>query len=114
MIVAQFWDKTSSGPLSVQVSDTLSISDAVAIEFDRVFAQKQLPEKIPEVKIPAEPIAASKLLLHCKLVSTGGEAKRMIKQGGASIDGKKLTTRRPKSRPKTTWSSASEKENSQE
>ena len=90
MIVAQFWDKTSSSTLSVQVSDTLSISDAVAIEFDRVFAQKQLPEKIPEVEISAEPISASKLLFHCKLVSTGGEAKRMIKQGGASIDGKKL------------------------
>ncbi|MBA7678479.1 Tyrosine--tRNA ligase [subsurface metagenome] len=90
MIVAQFWDKTSSSTLSVQASDTVSISDAVAIEFDRVFAQKQLPEKIPEVEIPAKPIAASRLLLHCKLVSTGGEAKRMIKQGGASIDGKKL------------------------
>jgi tyrosyl-tRNA synthetase len=64
MIVAQFWDKTSSGPLSVQVSDTVSISESVAIEFDRVFAQKQLPEKIPEVEIPAEPIAACKLLLH--------------------------------------------------
>jgi tyrosyl-tRNA synthetase len=100
MIVAQFWDKTSSGPLSVQVSDTLSISDAVAIEFDRVFAQKQLPEKIPEVKIPAEPIAASKLLLHCKLVSTGGEAKRMIKQGGASIDGKKLDDPKAEITPK--------------
>ncbi len=92
MIVAQFWDKTLSGQVSnsVQVSGTLSISDSVAIEFDRVFAQKQLPEKIPEVKITAEPIAASKLLLHCKLVSTGGEAKRMIKQGGASIDSEKL------------------------
>jgi len=90
IIVAQFWDKTPSGTLSVQSSDTVSISDSVAIEFDRVFAQKQLPEKIPEVKISAEPIAAGKLLLHCKLVSTGGEAKRMVKQGGASIDGKKL------------------------
>jgi len=90
MIVAQFWDKTPSGTLSVQVSDSVSISDAVAIEFDRVFAQKQLPEKIPEVKISAEPIMASKLLLHCKLVSSGSEAKRMIKQSAASIDGKKL------------------------
>jgi len=96
MIVAQFWDKTSSSTLSGQVSNspkvsgTLSISDSVAIEFDRVFAQKQLPEKLPEVEIPAEPIAAGKLLLHCKLVSSGGEAKRMIKQSAASIDGKKL------------------------
>jgi tyrosyl-tRNA synthetase len=75
-IVAQFYDK--------------STAQTTAVEFDKVFAQGQLPDEIPQFKIAAEPIAASKLLLHCKLVSTGGEAKRMIKQGGASIDGKKL------------------------
>jgi tyrosyl-tRNA synthetase len=50
-----------------------------------------LPEEITEVEMPAEPIAAGKLLLACKLVSSGGEAKRMIKQSAASIDGEKLT-----------------------
>jgi len=65
-------------------------AQAAAAEFDKVFAQGQLPDEIPEIEIPAEPIAASKLLLHCKLVSSGGEAKRMIKQSAASIDGKKL------------------------
>ncbi len=75
-IVAQFYDQ--------------STAQTAAAEFDKVFAQGQLPDEIPKVKIAAEPIAASKLLLHCKLVSTGGEAKRMVKQGGASIDGKKL------------------------
>jgi len=64
---------------------------AAAAEFDRIFAQGKLPEDIPEVAIASGPIAAAKLLLHCKLVATGGEAKRMIKQGGATIDGEKLT-----------------------
>jgi len=84
-IVAQFWDRVS-------VSDdvTPSISDAAVAYFDQVFAQKQLPDEIPEIKIPSEPITAAKLLLACKLVATGGEAKRMIKQGGATIDGQKL------------------------
>jgi len=90
-IVAQFWDKTPSDTLSINVSDTVaSISDAVALEFDRVFAQKQLPEEIPEVEIPAQPIAASKLLLACKLVPSGSEAKRMIKQGAVEIDGNRI------------------------
>ena len=75
-IVAQFYDQ--------------STAQTAAAEFDKVFAQGQLPDEISDVDIPAEPIAVSKLLLHCKLVSTGGEAKRMVKQGGASIDGKKL------------------------
>lgn len=65
-------------------------AQAAAAEFDKVFAQGQLPDEIPDVDIPAEPIAASKLLLHCQLVSSGGEAKRMIKQSAAGIDGEKL------------------------
>jgi len=65
--------------------------EEAAAEFEKVFAKGQLPEEIPEVEMPAEPIAASKLLLACKLVSSGGEAKRMIKQSAASIDGEKLT-----------------------
>ncbi|MBW7990756.1 MAG: tyrosine--tRNA ligase [Planctomycetes bacterium] len=75
-IVSEFYDESSS--------------QAAAAEFDKVFAKKQLPDEIPDIDIPAEPIAASKLLLHCQLVSSGGEAKRMIKQSAAGIDGEKL------------------------
>ncbi|MHC4241910.1 MAG: tyrosine--tRNA ligase [Planctomycetota bacterium] len=75
-IVSQFYDEKAA--------------QAAAAEFDKVFAKGQLPDEIPDVDIPAVPIAASKLLLHCKLVSSGGEAKRMIKQSAAGIDGKKL------------------------
>ena len=77
MIVSQFYGEEAA--------------EAAAAEFEKVFARGQLPEEIPVVEMPAEPIAASKLLLACKLVSSGGEAKRMIKQSGASIDGEKLT-----------------------
>jgi tyrosyl-tRNA synthetase len=75
-IVAQFYNEASA--------------DDAAAEFEKVFAQGQLPDEIPEIEIPAEPIPASKLLLHCKLVSSGGEAKRMIKQSAAGINGEKL------------------------
>jgi len=77
MIVSQFYGE--------------EVAEAAVAEFEKVFAKGQLPEEIPEVEMPAEPIAASKLLLACKLVLSGGEAKRMIKQSGASIDGEKLT-----------------------
>ncbi len=77
MIISQFYGEEAA--------------EAAAAEFEKVFAKGQLPEEIPEVEMPAEPIAASKLLLACKLVSSGGEAKRMIKQSAASIDGEKLT-----------------------
>ena len=59
--------------------------------FEKVFAQKQLPDEMPEVKVSSEPIMASKLILLCDLAPSGGEAKRLIKQGGVSIAGKRIT-----------------------
>ncbi len=76
-IVAQFYDETTA--------------DVAATQFEKVFAQGQLPDDIPEIKIGPEPIMASKLLVHCKLVPSSSEAKRMIKtQSAVSIDGKKV------------------------
>jgi len=75
-IVSQFYDE--------------SAAQAAAAEFEKVFAKGQLPDEIPDIDIPSEPVSASKLLLHCQLVSSGGEAKRMIKQSAAGIDGIKL------------------------
>jgi len=85
-IVAQFYNEAAA--------------QAAASEFDKIFAQGQLPDEILEVEIAAEPIAASKLLLHCKLVSSGGEAKRMIKQSAASIDSDKLDDPKAEITPK--------------
>ena len=76
-IVRQFYDEAAA--------------EMAAAEFDKVFAQNKLPDDMPEIEIAAEPVAAGKLLLHCKLLSTGGEAKRMVKQGGVSVDGDKVT-----------------------
>jgi len=76
-IVGQFYGEATGG--------------AAAAEFEKVFAQGQLPEEIPEFPLPSGPISVKQLLLTCKLVETGGEAKRMIKQSAVSIDGEKLT-----------------------
>jgi tyrosyl-tRNA synthetase len=76
-IITQFYDKTTA--------------DAAAIEFDRVFAQKQLPDDMPEFVLSSEAISVKQLLLTCKLVETGGEAKRMCAQTAVTIDGNKIT-----------------------
>jgi len=65
-------------------------AQVAAAEFEKVFAKKQLPDDMPEVEIGADAIAASKLVLHCGLVESGGEAKRMIKNGAVSIDDNKV------------------------
>jgi tyrosyl-tRNA synthetase len=66
-------------------------AQAAAAEFDKVFAQGQLPDEIPEFALPAEAVSVKQLLLACRLVETGGEAKRMCAQSAVSIDGKKVT-----------------------
>jgi len=65
-------------------------AEAAAAEFDKVFAQGQLPDEMPEIILPAEPISVKQLLTACRLVDSGGEAKRMVTQGGVSIDGRKV------------------------
>ena len=91
-------DKTHPKEAKVLLAKTILIqfydgntAQAAAAEFDKVFAQGQLPDDIPEVKISAEPITASKLLLHCNLVSSGSDGKRMIKQGAVEIDKNKIS-----------------------
>ncbi len=77
MIVTAFYDDEAA--------------EAAAQAFEQVFAQNQLPDDIAEIAIDAEAIAAAKLLTHCDLVASGGEAKRSIKQGGVRINEEKVT-----------------------
>ena len=91
-------DKTHPKQAKVRLGKTIvaqfhgqDAAESAAAEFDKVFAQGQLPDDITEVEIAPQPLAASKLLLACNLVSSGGEAKRMIKQSAATIDGEKLS-----------------------
>ena len=76
-IVSQFYDKAKA--------------EEAAADFEKVFAQKQLPDEIAEISIASDAVAAAKLLIQCGLVASGGEAKRMIKQGGATVDGEKIS-----------------------
>ncbi len=75
-IVAAFYDQTAA--------------EQAAANFEKVFAKGQIPDDIPEIKITENPVTIKQLLLACKLVPTGGEAKRMVKQAAVSIDGKKV------------------------
>ena len=82
--------KVKLGKIIVEQFYDVDAADAAAAEFEKVFAQSQLPDDMPEVEIAAEPIMASKLLTHCNLVASGGEAKRMCKQGGVKVNDEKI------------------------
>ena len=64
-------------------------------EFDRVFADRELPSDMPEVVIPADMVEAGaidpvKLVRHAGFANTNGEARRLIQQGGVRINDEKV------------------------
>lgn len=67
-------------------------------EFDRVFKQKEIPEKILEKKVPAEIVKLNgkvwvvKLLTTLGLAQSSSEARRFIEQGGVKINEREITS----------------------
>ncbi|MCZ7662074.1 MAG: tyrosine--tRNA ligase [Thermoleophilia bacterium] len=60
--------------------------------FDRVFKQKELPEDVVEVELPAEAVVEGgvwlpRVLTLIGVTASNGEARRLIEQGGVKIDG---------------------------
>ncbi len=57
-------------------------------EFNKIFKEKKLPSKIPQIRIGENSLDILELLLKTKLASSKAEAKRLILQGGVKINGK--------------------------
>ncbi len=60
-------------------------------EFDHIFKEQGTPEKMPETRLDTAPLGIVNLVVGAGLASSRGEAKRLIRQGAVSIDGKKIT-----------------------
>ena len=56
-------------------------------EFNKVFKEKKMPSRIPEVKIKEKRLNILEMLVKAKLVSSKSEAKRLILQKGVRING---------------------------
>jgi tyrosyl-tRNA synthetase len=59
--------------------------------FERIFSQNELPTEMPEFVLDESPIGLIKLLTETKAAPSGSEARRLIAQGGVSLDGTKIT-----------------------
>jgi tyrosyl-tRNA synthetase len=66
---------------------------AAEAEFDRIFVRKDLPDEIPEATVRAEGgrVGLLRLLMETGLVSSNSEARRLIEQGGVSVDGQRIS-----------------------
>jgi tyrosyl-tRNA synthetase len=62
------------------------------IHFETVFSKKEIPDNIGEVVIKkAETVPFPKFIVELKMASSTNEAKRLIEQGGVTLDGEKVT-----------------------
>jgi len=65
-------------------------ADAAAAEFRRVFTQRELPEDMPEIVVPAAGVGVLALLADNGLAKSRSEARRLVQQGAVRIDGERV------------------------
>lgn len=59
--------------------------------FEKLFSQKEIPEDMPEKLYSEDRVKLMRILTENGLCETNSEAKRIIQQGGVSLDGEKIT-----------------------
>lgn len=61
-------------------------------EFDKIFIKKEIPDEIEEIKLNAsqKEIGIVDLILKVNFAPSKGEARRLITQGGVSVEGNKI------------------------
>lgn len=58
--------------------------------FERVFSQKELPDDLVNYKLPLPKNNIVEILIDSGLVASKNEARRLIQQGGVSLDGERI------------------------
>lgn len=60
-------------------------------EFETIFSKKEVPDDIPEFKMDSKEVKLVTLIKENDMASSSSEAIRLIKAGGVTIDGEKIT-----------------------
>jgi tyrosyl-tRNA synthetase len=78
--------------ITTQYSGAAAAEDA-SREFDRVFRDRQLPEEIETMalRVQSESLWVCKLIVQAGLAASHAEARRLVEQGGVSIDGERVS-----------------------
>jgi tyrosyl-tRNA synthetase len=59
-------------------------------EFDNIFVKKGLPDEVPEIKFDENEIDILELIVKVGFAPSKSEARRLVIQGGVTIDGEKV------------------------
>ena len=60
--------------------------------FEKVHVKKDVPDDIPEFTFSGDEIFITKLMVESGLSQSGGEAKRLVAQGGVYLNGERITS----------------------
>jgi tyrosyl-tRNA synthetase len=70
---------------------TQEIAQAAEDEFDTIFIKKDVPDNIPELPLPAcNGVNIVQLIVDTALAQTKSEARRLVEQGGVSVNAEKI------------------------
>lgn len=85
--------KRALGRTFVRMYHSEEAAEQAEEEFDRIFIKKETPDQIAEFKIENQnsEINIVDLILKVNFAPSRGEAKRLVIQGGVSINGEKVT-----------------------
>jgi tyrosyl-tRNA synthetase len=81
--------KVNLAKIIISQYHSTQIAEKEAQEFTRVFARKEIPQDIPKFKIDGNQTILA-VLIESKLVASGNEARRLIKQGAVSFNNVKV------------------------
>lgn len=59
-------------------------------EFARIFSQNELPDEIPDLKLPDAGIGLIEMVVRAGFAPSNGEARRLIQQGGVRINDEQI------------------------
>ena len=59
--------------------------------FERVIVDKELPDSMPEFTLDQSPHRIDELMIQTKTADSKSNARRLIQQGGVSVDGEKIS-----------------------
>jgi len=75
----------------VEMYHSLDAANNAELEFDKIFINKGIPDDIPEIKVGSSEIEILDLIMLANYAPSRGEARRLVTQGGVSIEGEKIS-----------------------
>jgi tyrosyl-tRNA synthetase len=74
----------------VRMYHNAQVAQTAEQEFDQIFIDKKLPAEIPEFQLPHQSYRLDDLLVETRTTASKGEARRLIQQGGVTIDNQRI------------------------